>query len=201
MKISWKRVELVFLVLYALTFYAIIIQRSLQLSRDNFWGLHGLRQGWIADRLNDVSDSQWRNFRGNLPILTAVFGIFVLVANTLRMQFHLNRRGMSIVWLSISLIYLSYLHGACVIFVLLIASMNFILVKIFALSKYFSVALWVFNIFFLMCNRVYEGYSFSNIGQCVAFLDNYRGSFRWHICFNFGIFLNLLVFLHVWAFI
>jgi len=21
-----------------------------------------------------------------------------------------------------------------------------------------------------------------------AFLDNYRGSFRWHICFNFGIF-------------
>lgn len=62
--------------------------------------------------LQDVSDAQWRNFRGNLPILTFVFGIFALVANTLRAYFDLKARGMSIVWLFISLIYLSYLHGA-----------------------------------------------------------------------------------------
>ncbi|XP_058095817.1 membrane-bound O-acyltransferase gup1 isoform X7 [Magnolia sinica] len=74
-----------------------------------------------------------------------------------------------------------------VMFVLSIASMNFVLVKIFAQSKYFSCLLWMFNIFFLIWNRIYEGYSFRTIGQSWAFLDNYRGTFRWHICFNFVI--------------
>lgn len=59
--------------------------------------------------------------------------------------------------------------------------------KIFAQTKYFSPVLWLFNIFFLLCNRVYEGYSFSIFGQQWAYLDNYRGTFRWHICFNFVI--------------
>lgn len=45
--------------------------------------------------------------------------------------------------------------------------------------------LWFFNIFFLLCNRVYEGYQFSNFWQALAFLDKFRGTFRWHICFNF----------------
>jgi hypothetical protein len=27
--------------------------------------------------------------------------------------------------------------------------------------------------------------------QKLAFLDNYRGTFRWHICFNFGMFFML----------
>ncbi|KAG8649557.1 membrane-bound O-acyltransferase gup1 isoform X2 [Manihot esculenta] len=92
---------------------------------------------------------------------------------------------MSIVWLFISLVYLSYLHGACTVFILAIASVNFLLVKIFARTPYFSFVLWIFNIFFLLCNRVYEGYSFSTFGQRWAYLDNFRGTFRWHICFNF----------------
>ncbi|GAU11498.1 hypothetical protein TSUD_344880, partial [Trifolium subterraneum] len=77
----------------------------------------------------DVSDAQWRNFRGNLPILTLVFGIFTLLANLMRAFFNLNVRGMSVVWLLFSFAYLSYLHRACVIFVLSIATINFLLVK------------------------------------------------------------------------
>ncbi|KAH6554962.1 hypothetical protein KP509_1Z293500 [Ceratopteris richardii] len=45
--------------------------------------------------------------------------------------------------------------------------------------------LWFYNLFFLVSNRLYEGYSFSSIGKTVAVLDNYRGAQRWHICFNF----------------
>ncbi|CAK9154995.1 unnamed protein product [Ilex paraguariensis] len=78
----------------------------------------------------DVSDAQWRNFRGNLPILTFVFGIFTLVANMLRTYYCLRAKGMSIVWLVISLAYLSYLHGACILFILSIAAANFLLVKV-----------------------------------------------------------------------
>ncbi|KAF8391744.1 hypothetical protein HHK36_021978 [Tetracentron sinense] len=46
--------------------------------------------------------------------------------------------------------------------------------QIFARSKYFSYVLWMFNIFFLLCNRVYGGYSFASIGQRWAFLDHFR---------------------------
>ncbi|CAJ2631645.1 unnamed protein product [Trifolium pratense] len=183
---TWKQKELFFLVTYVLVFYAIIIRRSLQISHDHYKKLFGLRPGWlIPNHLNDVSDAQWRNFRGNLPVLTLVFGIFTLLANLMRAFFNLNVRGMSVVWLLFSFAYLSYLHGACVIFVLSIATINFLLVKIFARKKYFPLIIWSYNIFFLLCNRIYEGYSFSVFGQQWRFLDNYRGSFRWHICFNF----------------
>lgn len=128
---SWERRELLVLIIYAVVFYAIIIRRSLQLSHDHNVKLYGLRLGWVGDRLNDVSDAQWRNFRGNLPVLTAVFGIFTMVANMSRVHFHLKARGMSIIWLLISLIYLSYLHGACIVFILSIASVNYLLVKFY----------------------------------------------------------------------
>ncbi|KAK1301266.1 hypothetical protein QJS10_CPB12g00973 [Acorus calamus] len=196
----WKRWELLFLVLYAIVFYAVIIRRSLQLSHEHSGRLYGMRRGWISNRLIDTSDPQWRNFRGNLPILTFVFGLFVLIANTLRSHFHLKGKGMSIVWLSLSMIYLIYLHGACVVYILSIASINFFLVKIFSQSKYFSCVLWVFNIIVLLTNRLYEGYPFSLFGRSWAFMDNYRGTFRWHICFNFVI-LRMISFGydHHWA--
>ncbi|KAH1231123.1 putative membrane-bound O-acyltransferase C24H6.01c [Glycine max] len=127
----WKRKELWFLVIYAILFYVIIINRSLQLSRDYYKQLHGLRPGWlIAHYLNDVSDAQWRNLRGNIPVLTLVFAIFTLLANFMR-AFNLRVKGMSIVWLLFSLAYLSYLHGACIVFILSIATGNFLLVKMF----------------------------------------------------------------------
>ncbi|KAK2966199.1 hypothetical protein RJ640_008765 [Escallonia rubra] len=130
MNSSWRRRELALLILYAIIFYAIIIRHSLRLSRDHHYKLYGLRAGWIANRLNDASDAQWRNFRGNLPILTIVLGIFTLVANMLRAYFHLQAMGMSVVWLLISLTYLCYLHGAFILFVLAIASVNFLLAKV-----------------------------------------------------------------------
>ncbi|KAJ0013754.1 hypothetical protein Pint_21877 [Pistacia integerrima] len=68
----------------------------------------------------------------------------------------------------LSVFILFYLHGACVIFILSIASLNFLLVKVFARTNYFPFLLWGFNIFFLICNRVYEGYSFSLFG-CVVY--------------------------------
>nr|XP_010929814.1 putative membrane-bound O-acyltransferase C24H6.01c isoform X3 [Elaeis guineensis]XP_010929815.1 putative membrane-bound O-acyltransferase C24H6.01c isoform X3 [Elaeis guineensis]XP_019708520.1 putative membrane-bound O-acyltransferase C24H6.01c isoform X3 [Elaeis guineensis] len=181
---SWKRWEFLFIILYALAFFFVFIRWSLQLSHDHSRSLYGLRPGWMSNRLNDLSDAQWRNFRGNLPILTLVMCFFTFVANILRYHYCLKGRGMSFIWIILSLCYLSYLHEACVIFVLSIASANYFIVKTFARSPYYMSMLWIFNITFLILNRVYEGYSFSLFGGCLAFLDNYRGTFRWHICFN-----------------
>ncbi|XP_038990830.1 membrane-bound O-acyltransferase gup1-like isoform X2 [Hibiscus syriacus] len=187
LKLKQNKVELLLLVLYAIGFYTFCIRRSLLLSRDHFSKLRGLRDGWLFSppRLNDVSDEQWRNFRSNLPILSLVFGIFTLIANICRKLFRLRARGMSTLWLFLSLIYLSYLHGASILFIFLIATANFLLVKIFAQAKYFAFLLWMFNIVFLFCNRIYEGYPFSKFGAQWEYLDNFRGTFRWHICFNF----------------
>ncbi|GFP94769.1 putative membrane-bound o-acyltransferase c24h6.01c [Phtheirospermum japonicum] len=111
-KSYWQQKELIFLVLYAVIFYAIVIRRSLQLSHDHDSKLYGLRPGWIAGQFNDASDSQWRNFRGNLPILTTVLVIFTLVANVLRTSFSLKAKGMSIVWILISLRHIC--HRYCI---------------------------------------------------------------------------------------
>ncbi|KAJ4721787.1 MBOAT (membrane bound O-acyl transferase) family protein [Melia azedarach] len=184
-----RKGELIILIPYAIVFYIFIIRRSLQISSDHFSKLYGLRPGWLGSPqyLSDVSDAQWRNFRSNLPILSVVLTLFAMLAKIFRMYFHSKARGMSMFWLFISFAYLLYLHGACVIFILSIATLNFLLVKIFARRNYFPFLLWIFNIFFLLCNRVYEGYSFSIFGQHWAYLDNFRGTFRWHICFNFVI--------------
>jgi magnesium-transporting ATPase (P-type) len=112
---SWKQRELLFLILYAIAFYFILILRSLRLSRDHHSQLYTLRPGWLSKfthRSTDVSDAQWRNFRANLPILTIVFGVFALAANGSRAFSGLKAKGMSFLWLFISFIYLTYLHGA-----------------------------------------------------------------------------------------
>ncbi|KAL5140139.1 putative membrane-bound O-acyltransferase [Glycine soja] len=178
----WKRKELWFLVIYAILFYVIIIYRSLQLSRDYYKQLHGLRPGWlIAHYLNDVSDAQWRNLRGNIPVLTLVFAIFTLLANFMR-AFNLRVKGMSIVWLLFSLAYLSYLHGACIVFILSIATGNFLLVKLSCKTNPVSADLCTEGVL-SSCSLELQ-HIVSSLQQW-AFLDNYRGSFRWHICFNF----------------
>ncbi|KAM0929318.1 hypothetical protein ACQ4PT_001738 [Festuca glaucescens] len=183
--VPWKRLELAVLCAYALVFYLFVIRKSLHLSQEYSGRLYGLRAGSLAGRLNDLSDAQWRNFRGNLPVLTAVMGAFLIVANALRYLYSLKSRGASLVWLILSLTYLCYLHGACVGFILAIAGINYSIVKLFARFKYCTGLIWSFNLAMLILNRVYEGYSFSLFGQKLAFLDNYRGTFRWHICFNF----------------
>ncbi|CAD6272960.1 unnamed protein product [Miscanthus lutarioriparius] len=155
--VPWKRVELAALVLYALGFYLVVIRKSLRLSHDYSGRLYGLRPGSLAGHLNDLSDAQWRNFRGNLPILSAVMGTFLVLVNGLRYCYGLKGRGTALLWLVLSLSYLCYLHGAWY------ATRQPIL--LFAHYKYCTSLIWSFNLSVLVLNRVYEGYSFSLFGS------------------------------------
>ncbi|KAJ7555855.1 hypothetical protein O6H91_05G057300 [Diphasiastrum complanatum] len=187
--LSWRRLELAFLGIYAVLFYAFAVKRSVDLSRDFSQGkqqakLWGLQQGWISEQLIDLSDSQWRNFRGNLPVLTAVMAGFMLLGFALGQGFSFSGKGRLHFWLLVSLIYVLYLHGACIIFIVAISLGNYAVVKCAGGTRLFPIALWSYNLAFLIGNRVYEGYSFASLGEHWAILDEYRGAFRWHISFN-----------------
>ncbi|KAI8574591.1 hypothetical protein RHMOL_Rhmol01G0366100 [Rhododendron molle] len=177
---SWQHRELICLILYALVFYVIIIRRSLHLSHDHYGTLYGLRPGWIGGWYNECGSNHEKMVilvTYAFDFLVELLHVVVLVAESVDP------------WV-LALVKMLVLGADtrplwCIIFVLSFAVVNFLLVKIFGKKKYFPFVLWGFNISVLMCNRVFEGYRFSSIGQHWAYLDNFRGTFRWHICFNF----------------
>eukprot|EP00249_Psilotum_nudum_P010949 c22868_g1_i1 orf=188-1798(+) len=186
----WRRIELILLLTYAAVFYVIVIHRSVKISTEFSVGskagsLWGLKQEMYWARFNDISDNQWRNFRGNLPMLTTAMAIFTLINFIGRSLSHLSGKGMIRLWLLMSLAYILYLHGTCTVFIFVMAGCNYLLVKVLAGSPLLPIILWLYNLVLLISNRVYEGYLFSSFGESVAFLDNYRGVLRWHIGFNF----------------
>ena len=62
----------------------------LHLSRGGM--LPGLRPGWIHSRSVDLSDSQWRDFRSHLLLLTSTMLSFVLLSGLVRQLFILSCR-------------------------------------------------------------------------------------------------------------
>eukprot|EP00897_Mesotaenium_endlicherianum_P003439 jgi/Mesen1/3122/ME000184S02193 len=133
-KSRWKSKEFIFYYLYVATFYAILARRSVLFSADysgSQWRpwLRGLQQGWMPNTLIDLSDSQWQNFRGGLSLLSIVMGGMAGLAIILRTSMRGQGQLMAYFWLTASLSYVSYLHGACVAFILAIAAANYALVK------------------------------------------------------------------------
>jgi hypothetical protein len=59
----------------------------------------------------DLSDTQWRNFRSGLPALIAVMAAFSILGACLRGSLGLKGRGMARFWLIASSVYVIYLHG------------------------------------------------------------------------------------------
>ncbi|CAM6106253.1 unnamed protein product [Calypogeia fissa] len=181
--------ELAFLYTYAVGFVVAVVNKSVNISAEYGTGskagwLWGLKEGWIPKQRIDLSDAQWRNFRGNIIILSGVMALFTLAGQTLRSVFRLGTLGMSWFWFVISLVYIAYLHGTSSLFIVAIALGNFLLVKFVGGSSLLPAALWAYNIFFLLSNRIYSGYKFASFGEQFAFMDNHRGIMRWHISFN-----------------
>lgn len=186
---SWRSVELYACIAYAILYEGFIVWRSSVTSNEYSTGaksgwLRGLRPGWIGGRMMDLSDTQWRNFRSGLPALIAVMAAFSILGACLRSSLGLKGKGMARFWLIASSVYVIYLHGSCVLFILAIALGNYVLTKSFAGTSAFPYLLWIYNLTFLVSNRVYSGYKFASFGAQFAFLDQHRGELRWHISFN-----------------
>ena len=136
---------------------------------------------WVVSKHSDVysqdnSDAQYRSFRNNLPALAALMASFfalkyVYMRPILRGSFPpTNNLHRVPFYLIFSLIMLTILHGASVLKVLIILSVNYLLAKATGGTRLAVPITWIFNGCVLLANEWYEGYAFGNLHSGFAFL-------------------------------
>jgi len=92
--------------------------------------LPGLTEGWLMGRRNDLSDSQWRTFRGNLPKLALVVLATVPIVTAIRRC--LPRRFSAPFHALYGAAFIFYLHGFRVLWVAALALVHFAVCRAFA---------------------------------------------------------------------
>eukprot|EP00775_Hariotina_reticulata_P014162 gene14162-14303_t len=83
-----------------------------------------------------------------------------------------------------TLIFLTVLHGACLLYVLTFVAAGYIIAKATAGYRYGLLVVWAWHCALFLLVRVYEGLPFEMLGAKLAPLDQYRGMLRWHIHYN-----------------
>jgi hypothetical protein len=78
-------------------------------------------------------------------------------------------------YLIFSLIMLTVLHGASVLKVLILLSLNYALAKATGGTRFAVPVTWIFNGGVLLANEWYEGYAFANLHSGFAFLVSLTG--------------------------
>ena len=148
-----------------------------------------LRPGWLLPgpkggaRPVDLSDHQWRNFRANLPTLGAALLAYALLARGVRRM--LAPPPALVTQLLLALAFVTYLHGAKVLFLLALALANFALARGVAGRQWAApLVLWGFNCAAWLAVQYTRGGSFEALAPPLAWLDDWEGPVRWHVGFN-----------------
>lgn len=170
---------------------------SLQFEAGHPWDGYapGLRPGWLFGRRIDLSDNQWREFRGALPALLMAFLAFATTSRLLRKfvcKAHI--KGVRIAfYLIFSFGYLYYLHGPSSLWVVLLVSANWWLTTSVRGSQAGMAVVWLLNIVTLVFIRLTDGFStlhgltsstslFHAVVRALLRPNGYP--MRWYICFN-----------------
>jgi len=131
---------------------------------------------YLADVvLQDSSDGQYRSFRLNLPalgaLMAAFFGLkYAYMRRVSRDPAPANNLHRVPFYIIFSLLMLVILHGASIIKVLLILSVNYGLAKATGGTRLAIPATWLFNSGVLLANKWYEGYLFGALHPGLTFL-------------------------------
>ena len=204
--------------------FVVLLLICLPASSPNYQNYEDLlSKGWIPGRKVDNSDSQYSNFRDNIPYLlilvifhpllrriyNTVFPIRAASSSSnepskLQHDTRLNQRiGYDFAF---ALILLCALHGFSAIKVLVILTLNYLIAK--KLPRNYVVPMtWLFNVTTLFANELCKGYPYSSLANDTfpwtvwdpnqnwgTFFDAHSGLMpRWEILFNITI-LRLISF-------
>ncbi|KAM3159658.1 GUP1 [Lachancea thermotolerans] len=144
-----------------------------------------LSKGWILGRKVDNTDSQYRFFRDNMPLLAGLIVLHTGLKKAVLRATNVRRVRFDLVF---GLLFLFAAHGVSALRVLLHLVINYAIAK--TLRKNYRLATfltWVYGISTLFFNNSYRKYPFGNVLSVLAPLDGaFKGIIeRWDVFFNF----------------
>ncbi|SCU93741.1 LANO_0E04676g1_1 [Lachancea nothofagi CBS 11611] len=152
-----------------------------------------LSQGWIWGRKVDNSDSQYRFFRNNLPLLTGLVLLHTGLKKVVLRVLHCQRTQFDLVF---GVFFLFAAHGVNAFRVTVHLLINYIIAKSFRKKPRLAIFLtWVYGIGSLFINNSYRQYPFGNVVSVLEPLDSsFKGLIeRWDVFYNFTL-LRMLSF-------
>ncbi|CCH59347.1 hypothetical protein TBLA_0B05140 [Henningerozyma blattae CBS 6284] len=150
-----------------------------------------LSQGWLFGRKVDNSDAQYRFFRDNLVLLSALGIAHVTIKRSVITFTNLSKLTFDLIF---GLIFIFAAHGVNSIRIFLHMFILFGISHIFRGQKQFAtILLWIYGVGSIFINAKYRTYPFSNFLGILSPLDTgYKGIIeRWDVFFNFTL-LRLL---------
>eukprot|EP01119_Soliformovum_irregulare_P022959 TRINITY_DN7939_c2_g1_i2.p1 TRINITY_DN7939_c2_g1~~TRINITY_DN7939_c2_g1_i2.p1 ORF type:complete len:539 (+),score=167.65 TRINITY_DN7939_c2_g1_i2:202-1818(+) len=179
---------------YAIITYICVTQSQDALNYDPNIISHRIVPGWFLDRHIDLSDDQWKTWRSNFPFLALVMAAFIILSQFVKMNANLmlpshqksswRKEDVTIIFYNlISVIAVFYMHGWDVIFLYVIATVNFLISRIFKSFKLNPIISWIFNLSVLFTADKFNGYrgTFEYLG--IPTLESH-GILRWNIYFK-----------------
>ncbi|PWN54340.1 hypothetical protein IE53DRAFT_308466 [Violaceomyces palustris] len=173
-----------------------------------------LKKGWIAGRLRDDSDFQYRSFRDYTLPLAGIMALYLLLSKLFvnlkdfsssstsdyqRLQdrgassnaigdadlYTPPRRNRLVFLLCFTTIFVLALHGTNALKLVLMCALNFALAKALGGTRLAPVAIWALNVAALFTIHWNDGIKYASMSSSLAFLDGYQGLLpRWQINYN-----------------
>ncbi|EAL63159.1 membrane bound O-acyl transferase family protein [Dictyostelium discoideum AX4] len=188
----WLSYEFIFYYIIIVIGYIVVLKMLLTRSNEYNDGLKenkGIVEGWFLGRKQDLSDTQYKIYRQNFPLLSIGLSIFLFVSASIRKNFPDKPFVRILFYNIISLGFLIFVHGSSTIIVLGIAIINFSISRIFERSKMLPAVTWIFNLIILWTCYIYEGYSFKSLSgllgdETCVWLDSHKGFLSWETYFK-----------------
>ncbi|EJD06915.1 MBOAT-domain-containing protein [Fomitiporia mediterranea MF3/22] len=193
----WRTTEFYFYYVVFIVVVPMMVWKPISLSQESnpnyplFYSR--LSDGWIFGRKIDNSDAQFKTFRNNLPLLALIAATFLIIKYMylkLFLRSSISEDGTRLhlipFSLSFSIIFLLGLHGASVLKIFFILTINYGIAKSCKSSRVTPWLTWIFNMGVLFAIERNSGFQFSSLSPSLESLDRITGVYaRWFIPFNF----------------
>ena len=122
--------------------------------------LDGLVKGYsFLGGYRDLSDFQWRYYRGNLGLIIIFASIFVFISKTIKKYF--DKTILKYFYFIFGFGYAFFLHRIKIIYLILVLLGSYLLCCNYSLlgKKYFIALTWIFCIIIKVTSEIWNGYS------------------------------------------